>query len=232
MKKTLILAGILAMTMTSVYAAEQAVEQKAVQPAQKVETAQPAECKLPPKRDFKKCDCPKCKKAKCHCIKKNPKADFEKRLNLTDEQKAQAEALRQKGHEEMKPIMEQIKLKHQEIEAVKRSRISTQMQEEKIAQLKKEIQELKGQARELHQKNMKDFESILTKKQQKELKKMKEEGRKRFEQARKKGHKPCQCDCCGKRPHHPGHGPKPFPGPQPQPGIEPPTAAPEAPAAE
>ena len=235
MKKTLILAGILAMTMTSVYAAEQTVEQTLVQPAQQVETVKPEEYKLPPKRpDFKKCECPKCKKAKCDCVKKGPKADFEKRLKLTDEQKAQAEELRKKGHEEMKPIMEQIRLKHQEIEAVKLSRMATQMQEEKIAQLKKEIQELKGQAKELRQQNMKDFEAILTKKQQKELKKMKEEGRKRFEQARKEGHHPCQCDCCGKRPHHPGHGPRPFPGPQPQPGIEPaaPAPAPVAPVAE
>ena len=80
MKKTLILAGILAMTMTSVYAAEQAVEQNALQPAQKIETAQPAECKLPPKREFKKCDCPKCKKAKCDCVKKDPRVNFEKRF--------------------------------------------------------------------------------------------------------------------------------------------------------
>lgn len=216
MKRTLILAGILAMTMTSVYAADKAVDATTT-PADAQKPA--VECKLPPKRpDAPKCTCKKCKKANCSCTRKAPGADFEKRLNLTEEQKAKAEALRQKGHEEMKPIMEKIKLKKQEIEAVKLSRISTQMQEEKIAQLKKEIQELKGQARELHQQNMKDFEAILTKKQQKELKKMKEEGRKRFEQNRKKGHKPCKCKECSK--NHPGPRPLPAPQPAPQPPVE------------
>ena len=86
----------------------------------------------------------------------------------------------------MKPIMEKMKEKRQEIEAVKRSRMAVEMQQEKIAELQKEIRALKRAAHELRMQNMKDFEAILTKKQLKELKKMKEEGRKNFEKNHKK----------------------------------------------
>ena len=118
---------------------------------------------------------------------KNRQDAFEKRLKLTDEQKAQAKELRQKAHEQMKPIIEKIKEKRQEIEAVKRSRMAVEMQQEKIAELQKEIRVLKRAAHELRMQNMKDFEAILTKKQLKELKKMKEEGRKNFKKSHKKG---------------------------------------------
>ena len=114
------------------------------------------------------------------------KADFGKRLNLTEEQKAQAKEIHQKGFEEIKPLMEKIKLKHEEIEAVKRSSLAPEAQAEKIVQLRKEVRELKRQTREIQMKNMKEFESILTDKQKNELKKMKEEGRKNFEKTHKK----------------------------------------------
>lgn len=109
------------------------------------------------------------------------KSEFEKRLKLTEEQKVQAKQIRMKGHEEMKPVMEKIKALKDEEDAVRRSRIAPQMQEEKIKEIRGQMRELHKQARELRMKNMKEFESILTKKQLKELNKMKEEGRKRFE---------------------------------------------------
>ena len=107
---------------------------------------------------------------------------------MTDEQKAKAKELRQKGFEEMKPVMDKIKEKRQEIEAVKLSRIAVQAQNEKIEQLKKEIGALKQEAHRLRMENMKKFEAILTKSQLKELKKMKEEGRKNFDKEFKKNH--------------------------------------------
>lgn len=112
--------------------------------------------------------------------------EFENRLQLTEEQKAQAKEIRQKGFEKMKPIMEKIKEKHQEADAVRRSRIVDQDQKARLEQINKEIGALKKEAHELRMKNMKEFEAILTKKQQKELKKMKEEGRKKFEKEHKK----------------------------------------------
>ena len=114
------------------------------------------------------------------------KANFDKRLKLTDKQKDQAKEIHKKGFDEIKPIMEQIRTKHEEIEAVKRSDLKPEAQAEKIVQLRKEIQKLKHQSREIQMKNMKEFESILTAKQKKELEKIKKEGRKKFEKEHKK----------------------------------------------
>lgn len=170
MKKTLILASLLAFAVsTQCFAAEVPSVESAKKPECVQRTARPDMHRPPKGPDFKR-------------------AEFEKRLKLTDEQKAKAKEIRMKGHETMKPVMEAIKQKRQEIETVKLSRISTEMQKEKIDKLKGEIRELKKQAHELRVKNMQEFESILTKKQLKELKKMKEEGRKKFEKEFKKHH--------------------------------------------
>jgi len=164
MKKLLILAGVLAFTMSSnVFAAEQTAKADAVPP--------------PPT-----CGCPH------QNMKKPPfdKAKFEKRLKLTDAQKEQAKVIRQKGHDLMKPVMEKMGDIREEMHAVRLSKLAQQAQEEKLAQLRKEMKDLKKQANDLRMQNMKEFESILTKKQLKELNKMKEEGRKAFEKAHKK----------------------------------------------
>lgn len=114
------------------------------------------------------------------------KAEFEKRLNLTDEQKAKAEQIHKQGFEKMKPIMEKIKQKHQELKALQAEQ--NEANKEKIEQLRKELGALKKEAHEIRQQNMKDFDALLTKKQKKELDKIKEEGRKKFEQEHKKPH--------------------------------------------
>ncbi len=105
MKKTLILASLLVFAAsTTVFAQEAAVPTQKPQPK--------CECKRPPKGpDF---------------AKRN--AEFEQRLKLTDEQKAQAKELRQKSFEQMKPIFEKIKEKRAEIETVKLSRMAVQAQ--------------------------------------------------------------------------------------------------------
>lgn len=133
---------------------------------------------------------PECTKP-CNKMQRPPmghpdKAEFEKRLKLTDAQKAQAKEIHKKGFDEIKPIMDKINLKREEIEAVKRSNLASEAQAEKIVQLKKEMKELKHQARNIQMKNMKEFEAILTDKQKKELSKIKEEGRKKFEKKHKK----------------------------------------------
>lgn len=173
MKKTLILAGILALALSSqCYAANSSVPTKASVPRSKCcEKQPPLSMQRPPKEpDFKK-------------------AEFEKRLKLTDAQKAKAKAIREKGHEQMKPIMEQIRIKHEEIRTV---RMATNLKAEektvKIDKLRGELRELNKKAHELRMQNMKEFEAILTKKQLKELQKMKEEGRKNFDKNFKKQH--------------------------------------------
>lgn len=116
-----------------------------------------------------------------HASREQMKQEFEKRLNLTEKQKEQAKAIHEKGKEQIKPIIQEIQLKKQEIEAVKRSRIAPKMQEERIAKLENDIMELRKQAREIRKQNTKEFEKILNKKQKAELEKMKAEGRARFE---------------------------------------------------
>lgn len=195
LKKSLIMASVLVFASAAMCYAEDTA-QKATTPATApAVTSQVPEFKKPPRNpEFKK-----------------RQEAFENRLKLTDEQKAQAKEIRQKGLEQMKPIMEKMKEKRQEIEAVKRSKMAVEMQQEKIAELQKEIRALKRAAHELRMQNMKDFEAILTKKQLKELKKMKEEGRKHFEKNHKKGGQP-----------HMG-GPRPEFGPEvphPEPPVE------------
>ena len=124
-------------------------------------------------------------------IKKAREAAFEQKLGLTDEQKAKAKELRIKGHEKMKPVMEQLISKKKEAEMVRRSRIASWAQEEKLAVIDKEIQDLEKQAKSIRKQNMKDFESILTRDQKKILKQMKKEGRRRFEERRKLCPPPC-----------------------------------------
>ncbi len=172
MKKLLILAGVVALTMsTQAFASDTStVTTKEAQPVQQ-EQQRPSNCQCP--------------KQKMH---KPPmdKAKFEKRLRLTEEQKAQAKEIRAKGHEQMEPIMQKMRETRAQMDAVRKSKIAVQEQEAQLAQLRKDMRDLRKQANEIRMQNMKEFESILTKKQLKELNKMKKEGRKAFEKAHKK----------------------------------------------
>ena len=105
---------------------------------------------------------------------------FEKRLGLTEVQKLKAREIRQKGHEKLNPVMEQIKNKKQEAEMIRRSRMAVQMQEEKLTVIDSELKTLEKQAQTIRKENMKEFESILTWQQKRTLKQMKKEGRKNF----------------------------------------------------
>ena len=110
---------------------------------------------------------------------------FEQKLGLTEVQKLKAKELRKAGHEKMKPVMEQIKAKKQEADAIRDSKLTVQEQEEKLTVIDNDLAELRKQARDIKKQNMKDFEAILTKDQKKTLKNMKKEGRKKFDEHRK-----------------------------------------------
>ena len=89
----------------------------------------------------------------------------------------------------MKPIMDKIKDKRKEAEMVKMSRIAGWVQEERLNAIDKDIRNLEKKANVIRKKNMKEFESILTKDQKKILEDMKKEGRQKFEA----GQSPCPC---------------------------------------
>jgi len=108
---------------------------------------------------------------------------FEQKLGLTAEQKIKAKELRKKGHEKLRPVIEEIKQKKQEAEMVKRSRIAVQVQEERLDAIDAELKVLEKKAHDIRRANMKDFESILTREQKKILKQMKKDGRKNYQKS-------------------------------------------------
>ena len=162
MKKLVILACALCLMSTAVFASE--------------EFKRP-NCKNPPSRE----EMIKMRKAR--------EAAFEQKLGLTEAQKAKAKEIRQKGHKEMKPIMGKLREKRQEADMVKMSRIVGQDQEARLNAIDKDIKNLEKKANVIRKKNMKEFESILTKDQKKILEEMKKEGRQKFEA----GQRPCPC---------------------------------------
>ncbi len=110
------------------------------------------------------------------------KAEFEKRLNLTEEQKKQIEENRKNDHEKVKPVFEQIKTKRTEIKAViEDPKLSEEEKSQKTAELLKELDALKLQADNLRKENMQNFENVLTEKQKKEFAKIKKEQKQEIE---------------------------------------------------
>ena len=86
------------------------------------------------------------------------KAEFEKRLNLTEKQKKQIEANRKKDHEKVKPIFDQMRDKKHELRRLERdSSISQKDKAKKIDKLNSEIKLLNEKADKYRQENMKNF---------------------------------------------------------------------------
>lgn len=113
------------------------------------------------------------------------KAEFEKRLNLTEKQKKQIEANRKKDHEKVKPIFDQMRDKKHELRRIERdSSISQKDKARKINKLNSEIKVLNEKADKYRQENMKNFESVLTDDQKIEFMKIKEEQKQEMERRR------------------------------------------------
>ncbi len=156
-KKALILTAIIAFTTTTAIAADNATVNN---------------------------DC-KCAKRPCPCagqmpprgIHRPPRPDFEKRLNLTDAQKAKVKKQRENDKAKMDPIRKELGEKYKaKFEIIKKY-------EEKDADLVKlnnEIKVLKDKEHKIMEENRKAFESILTKEQKAELEKIKKEHDKKF----------------------------------------------------
>ena len=143
-----------------------------------VENTNPPIKKMPTKEEIMK-------------VKKAHEQAFDQKLGLTEVQKLKARELRKAGHEKMKPVVDELRAKRQEAEAVRRSKLSVQAQEEKLTEIDKDIAALEKQAAQIKKQNMKDFESILTRKQKSTLKQMKKEGRKNFARGHRLPPPPC-----------------------------------------
>src|SRR5574344_310692 len=107
MKKALLIAGILAITAApisiGVNTFAKTTPTKAVQSQSDIKPQQPS--------------CDRHREPAPEEMKR--RADFEKKLKLTDAQKAQAKIIREKGRTEIHPIMEKIKEIHQQIHIIK-----------------------------------------------------------------------------------------------------------------
>ena len=113
------------------------------------------------------------------------KAEFEKRLNLTEEQKQTIEANKIKDREKMAPIMKDIREKQKSFREIDSNANLTVEQKEKEKQkVKAEIKALKGQADKYRQENMKSFENVLTPQQKTEFEKIKKEQKQEMEKKR------------------------------------------------
>ncbi len=131
------------------------------------------------------------------------KAEFEKRLNLTEEQKTKIEANRLKDHEKVKPIFDDLQAKKKELRDLNVNNDLSQKEKDKKAdKLKKEIKKDKETLKKYHEDNMKNFESVLTKEQKAEFAKIKSEQkakREKFRAELKKKKGCCTGGCkCGK----------------------------------
>ncbi len=175
MKKLLILAGVIGlMSTTQVFA--QDVTTKIDQPQGPI--------------PMTKCDKPT-KGGECHKMRKHHDfKKFEEALNLTEEQKAKAKAIRDNEKEQIKPILEKIGEKYKEQKEIMDKRLTFDERQQELAPIRKEIRELRGEIHKIKQQSKESFEAILTSKQLKKLEKMKDNAKKEFKKARKDGRHP------------------------------------------
>jgi Spy/CpxP family protein refolding chaperone len=171
MKKFLIIACVTCVLTSVANANEPAAKDESVKKCIGVEKAMPKMPPAPPEQ--------------MHKIKKAHEKAFEEKLGLTEVQKLKTRELRKGGHEKIKPLIDDIRAKKQEAEAVRNSKLTVEAKEEKLTEIDKELATMEKKVREVRKQNMKEFEKILTKDQRKTLKNMKKEGRKNFEEQRK-----------------------------------------------
>ena len=105
---------------------------------------------------------------------------------------------RNANREKIKPIFEQMEKDKTRLQVIKSSTKLTEEQKvEQITAVKKEMKELRKQANEIRQDDMKFFESQLTDKQKKTFEKIKQDQKKQMEKARKSG----KCQTPPAKPH-------------------------------
>ncbi len=113
------------------------------------------------------------------------KAEFDKRLNLTEAQKSIIEKNRMEDREKMKPVFEEIWAKKKQINEICNSNLCQEEKDKQVNELKSQLKCLKSKAHSLREENMKKFEEILTPAQKIEFDKMKKEHKSEKEKFRK-----------------------------------------------
>ena len=100
--------------------------------------------------------------------------NLEEELNLTEAQKQQARQNRIQGRKEMKPVMDEIRAKKEAIMDIFDSDLTDDKKQEQVKVIQKEIKELHKKANTIREKNMQNFEKILTKEQKTKFEEMKQ----------------------------------------------------------
>lgn len=114
------------------------------------------------------------------------RAEIEKRLKLTDEQKEKIKLQKEQDHEKIKPIMDQIIEKKKDFKNILDDKsLSQEAKDQKLKELKTSLKELKEQADSIRKENFNNFENLLTEKQKKEFEKIKSEQKKDMENRKK-----------------------------------------------
>ena len=111
-------------------------------------------------------------------------SDMKQRLNLTEEQKAQARVLRLESQAKLKPFVEELKSKQSQ----KMVLVSQGGDEKEIKLLGDDIKRLKQQIHSVIIQNERDFVQILTSEQRVEFNKMRAEGKIGIQSRRFNGH--------------------------------------------
>lgn len=111
--------------------------------------------------------------------------ELENKLNLTEEQKVKAKEIRMQGREELKPIIDELRVKKEKIREIKDSTLSEKEKASQIEAQRKEIISLREQADKIREKNMAQFEEILTAEQKTEFNKFKQEMKAKHEAFKK-----------------------------------------------
>lgn len=108
------------------------------------------------------------------------KNEFNRRLNLTDEQKYKAKQLRVNSQEKMKPLMDELIVKQQQRNMLE----NNDGNDKEIQTLNNDIKYLRQKLHNIILQNERDFMEILTPEQKNEFNKMREERKQILNQKR------------------------------------------------
>jgi Spy/CpxP family protein refolding chaperone len=91
------------------------------------------------------------------------------KLNLTDEQIEKERIIRNDTRQKIKPLIEKIRAKHEEIRKLTKSE---SIDSPRIASRQKEIHDLSQKVREIHKRHLENFKKILTNNQKEKFHKI------------------------------------------------------------
>lgn len=118
--------------------------------------------------------CPKNFSPEMKAKMEQKRAEFDKRLNLTAEQKEKMKAIHEESRIKIKPLFERLKTEKTKLNQLKASNAPAA----DIKNQKEKLHSIKAQLKEIRKADFEKIQSILTPEQQKEFNKMHEENKK------------------------------------------------------